>query len=138
MTPVYIGEETTSLTHSQASRKLSPSLPISAARTSRRTSNVWTLPKAPSTACTSTFTSRLTVLSSTPSSCARVRSWAAALQGSDKPVPVDGLKIDGWPSCFYHQCSPAPAQNPILGNNSGLQMRSRMAASTRKKTQQRS
>ena len=25
------------------------------------------------------------------------------------------MKIAGWPSCFYHQWSPAPAQNPILG-----------------------
>jgi hypothetical protein len=77
-------KETTSLTHSQASRKLSPSLPISAARTSRRTLSAWTLPKAPSTAYTSTSTSRLTVPSSTPSSFARARSWAAALQGSGK------------------------------------------------------
>jgi hypothetical protein len=71
----------------QASRRSSPSPPISAGRTWRRTSSAWTLRKAPSTESTSTSTSPWTAPNSTPSWCVKARSWAAAPRDSDKRGP---------------------------------------------------
>ena len=70
----------------QASRKLSPSPPISAARTSRRISSAWTPLKALSTAFTSTSTLLSTVLNSMLSLSAKAKSWVVALRDSDRKV----------------------------------------------------
>jgi Mg2+ and Co2+ transporter CorA len=77
----------------QASRKSSPSHPTSHERTSKKILNAWTRPKVHFTASTLTFTSRSMAQSSTPSWCARVRSWDAARRGSDRVVNILNLYI---------------------------------------------
>jgi len=77
----------------QVSRKSSPSPPIFPARTSKRTLSAWTPPKVPSTASTSTSTSRWTVRSSMLSSCAKARSWVAARPGSGKFIVACGRGV---------------------------------------------
>lgn len=68
----------------KVSRKSSPSPQICHGRISKKTSNAWTPLKELSTAYTLTFTSHSTGPSSTLSSCAKAKSWAAAQPGLDK------------------------------------------------------